>query len=269
MLGKDGALKIHFEPILEENIFKLTPVDFSPGSPLSLSLTYLFSSDKGSGVSLRMSTENNSVPLDGKTFHDGEIQNYRLNPGEVSVIAVTPEKYIQTQGKKGCRHQAYNDLVLKSISNLTAIKPNCPCRPTHIGFGKRLEKMLENLPYCKEENDNYNECFIKLLALHRNKVKKPCTKLQYKGFANTWKISKMATPNYQIVYTNPPIVMVNEEALVYDLVDVICSTGGALSLCVGFSFYSLLNAVLSCLDKMAIYWIKGPTRKNIKVSHQK
>ena len=77
----------------------------------------------------------------------------------------------------------------------------------------------------------------------RNIPLKPCTKLQYQVEVNEFDTYKNESV-FWILFTNPPMVTVKEEYLIYDLVTMISAIGGTMSLCIGLSFKEFYRLLL-------------------------
>ena len=84
---------------------------------------------------------------------------------------------------------------------------------------------------------------------HEDEFPKTCTILQYSGNVES---HQNTTSSYetQFMYSfSPPITtMVYEEYLIYDGLGLIGSVGGTLGMCVGFSFSSVINSIVSFLS---------------------
>ena len=76
--------------------------------------------------------------------------------------------------------------------------------------------------------------------------------LDYSGSIEN--LQKNTTSSYetQFMYSfSPPITtIVNEEYLIYDVFGLIGSVGGTLGMCVGFSFVSIINSIVSFISSI-------------------
>ena len=82
--------------------------------------------------------------------------------------------------------------------------PAFACRP-NLSYGKRLDKMVQHLPYCQtlEEKrciDRIGERAKKLI------VKNPCIQMLYKGVKTTGKDRDKRHATYRLIFEEPPMV---------------------------------------------------------------
>ena len=181
-----GLLKVEFEAILE-HFFKITPINFSHGMPLSYFMKYKFKKEDDtalsglSKVSAILSAENNSVtvPFDWKHF-DGNIHLMRLGLGEQGFVTILPRKKKYRSGK-GCRNEPHNEIMVRKI--LKQLSESCS-KPCHYSWkwGKRLDKMYEHLPICQstEERKCAEKAIMRAIQIGEEDIKKPCQTLEYK-----------------------------------------------------------------------------------------
>ena len=85
---ENSTLRIEMEQIREQNVFKITPVNFTPGSRTDYVLIYTFEnssvdSHKTLEVGMRITPENNSVHITGKS-RDGAGGRLQSKPGLVT-----------------------------------------------------------------------------------------------------------------------------------------------------------------------------------------
>ena len=107
----------------------------------------------------------------------------------------------------------------------------------------------EDIPNCETEKDK--ECidiYIKENIV-KDIVKKPCHKLHFSGKILNQNFNDRNGNRVTLWYhfAPPGFMIVKEEYLIYDLISMIGSVGGTLGLCVGFSFFSLIDFLLTSL----------------------
>ena len=248
-------LKIDFEQLLNASLFKITPVNFSPGMVLDYVLTYTFDDSsiqkyRISGIQSNLVPENNSEAgswLIGSTkLYDGKYQSYSSKLGFQTIVTYAPEKKKFLEDKEPCRKVPYNDLLFTKISNEINRCPT-PCRK-RIFFGQRLDKIIGHLPFCK--TDQELECF-KAVAwnAHQSITIKPCTQLQYDAETQSSRSIPMNQARFIFRFLSPPRVTVREEYLIYDFVTMIGAIGGTMGLCIGFSFNDVCDCLINYLEK--------------------
>ena len=95
-------------------------------------------------------------------------------------MVVTPIKYLfDLHHLHKCRKKPFNELLLQEVARDQFSDCAIRCRPAK-GLGKRLDKIIESLPYCT--NKTGEECFDRVLKrIEPTILEKPCTKLQYKA----------------------------------------------------------------------------------------
>ena len=115
--------------------------------------------------------------------------------------------------------------------------------------GRTLKRLMDNVTWC--ENDAEENCFHKAKKIAGEQVfkTKACTKILYKTSSNLFKGEPLNKAGYQIQFASPPKVKVREEYLVYGMLELISSVGGTFGLCVGFSFYNLVNVIIGWIKK--------------------
>ena len=93
----DGPLRVDFQQREEENIFKITPINFKHGMGLDYTLTFTFEKSLDleliSHIGVELRTENNSYLHCDEKYYDGDVDDQRCKLGEKGYIIVTPEKY--------------------------------------------------------------------------------------------------------------------------------------------------------------------------------
>ena len=114
-----------------------------------------------------------------------------------------------------------------------------------INFGKRLNKLIEQIPSC--ESGQIPSTFSEINYVPKNilkSLKKPCINIQYYG---TTQIQlQPENPNkatFKYRFSHPPEVEVNEEYIIVDLVGIISSIGGTLGIVIGSSIYDLIKFI--------------------------
>ena len=114
--------------------------------------------------------------------------------------------------------------------------------------------MIEHhsIPICNTKESwmcAYNAINPAYNAYIKNDYPKTCTILQYSGNVES---HQNTTSSYatQFMYSfSPPITTkVYEEYLIYDGLGLIGSVGGTLGMCVGFSFSSVINSIVSFIS---------------------
>ena len=150
-------------------------------------------------------------------------------------------------------------MVLEKVAkNISDTCPK-PCRSRH-NHGKRLNKLLDHLPYCSDWRDQ--ECTketergtnLKSIPL------KPCTQMDYKSESTPSMTNLKNVAKYTLQFENPPVVLVKEEYLIYDTVSMISAIGGTLGICIGISFYHLATQALGWI-KIGINQLKTNGRQ--------
>ena len=249
-----SSLKVDFEEINNGGLFKITPEHFSQGMPLSYSLTYIFQNyilDKATEVSLLLSSENNSIILDPSRikYHDGDVKKSQLKLGYIRDVSISPRKYIFLKGQRACRDKPYNELLLRNISKELLLRCQKPCR-TNVSYGRRLDMILDGYSYCqkKEEEKCFQTVFDEVVKIGEDQDIKPCTKVEYKVERNMQNGPKTNEAKFKMVYSHPPKVQVKEEYLIYDTLALVSSIGGTMGICIGVSFYNVLNVLLTWLE---------------------
>ena len=222
-----NTLQADFEQIYGVSLFKITPLNFSHGDPLDYDLYYYFEEslllgNKTFQVGIRVSTENNSIPLSSQT-RDGDAEELLLNVGSVLFInQIRPEKYIYDKNIQKCREIPYNELLLKMIANRVWSCPN-PCTPYY--YGRHLDAILDKLPSCR--SDTELQCFMDIqkktedTLLQNDALVKPCTKVSYKYThmrLENQQVDEYNTPNnwarVRFQYTSPLRITVKEEYII-------------------------------------------------------
>ena len=249
-------LKVDLEAIFHGNDYILTPMNFKPALGFSFYLVFDFRNSTAEDVSLRLSTENNTIPVgypDGKYF-DGDLDTTGMSPGETKVVNINPEKYKFLSSQTECREEPYTELFFQKLSNL--IRQDClkPCKPD-ISFGKRLNAMLGDLQIC--ENKAELKCYEETVPKAKGSLtSKPCVKVDYKGLTTSSKNENENRAIGLLQFNDPPVIKVREEYLIYDIVSMISAIGGTMGLCIGISFYNVCGVLLGFLEHV-IDWVKG------------
>ena len=227
-----------------------------------------------SRVSLKLSTENNSVPIpvDWKHF-DGNVQFMRLKLGEQGFATIIPTKNKFLKDKNGCREKPYNEIMLQKI--MRGISDNCakPCTFNY-SSGWRLNKLCDCNQFvsccklCKDEKEYacaFNALF-NVVQISEHEIKKPCLTLEYKGEVSKLSILPRSQIEYKLWFQHPAKVHVREEYLIYDTVNFISSIGGTVGFCIGLSFYTMTNVFLKGLRTgMSLVCPKDSGKENQRV----
>ena len=111
-----------------------------------------------------------------------------------------------------------------------------------------------NIKFCEDIKDYNFKLLYKYYFEFQNSCVQPCDFLQYEGSVRPWSgwvsTPKVTAVYYQIVAND---IEVREEYLIYGLEGLIGSTGGTLSLFIGFSF---LDTIKHFLYKLKNYLMK-------------
>ena len=247
----DSPLRVRFESLYGLNVFKISPVNYMPGTPLDYALTFTFEEKDVTGATIALAPENNSVTgsllIDNYKRYDGKYQVYEGKVGSTTIITYSPEKEKFMEGLNVCRNTPFNELFFRQVSK-DIERCEKPCTSKNQGFGQSLDKILGHLPYCKNEAER--DCFENIAQnAHEQIVKKPCTQVQYQATTQTLKNEDQ--PNkarFFLRFLTPPKATVKEEYLIYDLVAMIGAIGGTMGLCIGFSFNDFCSTVLDYLE---------------------
>ena len=242
----DSGLKVNLDIIFPGIYpkYKITPINFSPGMPVSLCLKYYLepTANSVSHIRVQITSENNSVSVDGR-YYDGDWNALRMRRGEKDDVTVTPKKEILLPDEKGCRNTPYNELLLQRASDLNI--DHSSCWPHDIAnMGKRLNRITQHLPNCKSEAEVERLIKKLLKGLPEKEMVKPCTKLSYKTETNTYRGDNQNQVKCKFMFAQPSKVQVKEEYVIFDTITFISSVGGTLGLCIGFSFYTLTGALI-------------------------
>ena len=172
--------------------------------------------------------------------------------GSNKIVTVSAEKYkyLKALGECTDQYSSYNEIwVAKTVEKMKEICGETICRPT-LTLGKRLDKFINCLPFCQLETDGqcFREAFNKTLTV-KPKVLKPCTRIHYKGMANIdpsgfGLAKKLNQASCRLQFKDPPMTTVKEEYLIYDYVGLVSSVGGTLGICVGISFYGVIETIM-------------------------
>ena len=114
------------------------------------------------------------------------------------------------------------------------------------------------------DKDAEISCYYEAKKVAREQIfkAKSCTKIQYKTISHLFRnVEPHNHAVYKIQFATPPKVKVREEYLVYGMLELISSVGGAFGLCVGFSFYSLVNAIIGLILKGMEQLTNGKSNK--------
>ena len=235
----DSGLKVDFERLLGGNVFKIMPINFSPGMKLSYKLSYYFTKvTQMFRVYLHMASENYSIDLDYDKEYDGSRKKTLLYLGDRKKITLTAIKHVFLKSMRDCRDEPHNEVVLKMIAENIPKVCDHPCRAQyHRNLGKRLESKFRHLllPICT--NKDGEKCYWNFL--HDLEDKEPCTKVDYEIKWDLYKNETEKEAHFELKRSHPAKVHVKEEYLIYDNVALVSSIGGTLSLCIGISFYNL------------------------------
>ena len=240
-----SPLKVYFEAVINGNIFKVTPINFSPGMPTSYILDYIFENTTGSPkVSLRLSSEANFISLGGVDIDPF----FSVAVSEVKMLTVFPEKYVYMKSLGKCQDQfeSYNELWLRKTAEKVKLNCSSPCQLRN--YGKRWNKIFFDLPFCHDPESK--DCYKRNFEDAKPDVaSNPCTRMQYRvvDTTHTHMTKKEHQATYELSFTNPPTVKVKHEYLIYDGVDLLGVTGGILGIFVGISIYGLSGVLLKFL----------------------
>ena len=247
-----SPLKVDFEAFFDGSLFLITPINFSPGMSVDYDIIYTTASNfpppPGNAIIL-LGTETDSYSIDAKYSSEAVLFEFG---GSNKIVTVSAEKYkyLKALGKCTDQYSSYNEIwVAKTVEKM---KENCGekvCRP-RLTLGKRLDKFINHLPFCQHET--YGQCFLeafnKTLTV-KPKVLKPCKRIHYKGMTNIDPSGyglekKFNQASCRLQFKDPPMTTVKEEYLMYDYVGLVSSVGGTLGICVGISFYGVIETIL-------------------------
>ena len=158
------------------------------------------------------------------------------------------KKYLS--GLEGCRTEPYNEIMLRIVLEQLSESCSKPCHDSFFKNGKRLEKIYEHLPVCQstEEWKCAEKAILKAIEIGEQDIKKPCQTLEYR--TDISKSSDLPRNQIQFLlwFQYPAEVNVKEEYLIYDTVNLISSIGGTVGFCIGLSFYTLTNGLMTWLQ---------------------
>ena len=235
------SLSVDLEPILDGSTYKITPINFKPSMPFHHILAIYFNDLPGHNVALRLTTENNSVDVDGKV-HDGDRDFTNVSPGETKFLTVNAEKQKFLKRPKECRTVPFNEIFLRKTSEEMKERCKNPCKPDK-SFGKRLNENIQHLPMCKSEEEK--NCMMETaINVVSDVTLKPCTRVTYKTQTATMKQPSENMAIFDLEFVQPPTINVREEYLIYDTVAMISAIGGTMGLCIGISFYNIMGTGL-------------------------
>ena len=267
-----GGLNVFFEQLYGANFFKITPENFTPSMSLDYCLTYIFEHSIASkiiGVGLSLRPENSSVHVNSRPNMNGYERNFQMKIDQYGNYVFKQERTIHLKSKERCRNSPYNELVLKELFKQLQ-KCTKPCKNGQIWgdmYGKRLDRIMELLPFCNSTQET--ECYLdKLAHAEKSVVVKPCTTIEYNGELDIYPAKEKNLAWFNLLFLNPPKVSVKEEYLIYDAVSMVSAIGGTMGLCVGFSFTGLISCLLSYLD-LGFKRIKDASKQSMIQSNQR
>ena len=174
------------------------------------------------------------------------MQVYLLIQYDKADVSVTPRRVVMLPDKHDCRNTPHNEIVLRRLTDLKI--DNSSCRPYFVNLGKRLNNILSHLPMCTDEMAIIHMMEKVYKGLPENEIKPPCIKLSYGAKVNTYKGEHYNQVKVKFICAHPSKVEVKEEYIIYDSIAFIGSVGGTLGLCIGFSFYTLTEALIDWLE---------------------
>ena len=227
---------------------KITPLNFTKDLlTKEFRLTFKFPTKKHTFVShikIALSTANNSGCAYGYDTFDGDVTHILAKPGVHKKCLIRPIKHVYSRDKEDCREKPFYDIEVDRIVNY--MDKNCTriCRKKHYWIcNSNLESKL---PVCNNE-DELN-CFYEAFDdVHEGILMKPCTKVQYQVVEDLYPNS-LDEVEFAFHFSKPPQIKVKEEYIIYDFVAMVSAVGGTMGLCIGFSFVTVSNCLLSYIE---------------------
>ena len=233
---------------ISDKKYKLTPLNFTKDLlTKEFRLTFQFPTNKHSvvsGIKIALSTGNNSGCAYGWDTFDGEITRVLAKLGDHKRFLIKPEKYIYSRYKEECREKPFYDIEVDKIANYMKEHCSTSCRQKNYWIcNSNLEKLL---PFCNTNNES--NCFFEAFkTVHEQIEIKPCTKVQYQVVEDVYPFPSDQV-EFVFYFTRPPLVTVKEEYVIYDFVAMVSAVGGTMGLCIGFSFVTVTNCLLSYIE---------------------
>ena len=192
-------------------------------------------------VYFRLTSKDNFIGY-GEPLYDGDPLVQNIYPGNWMTLEIQPIQYHFLNLKRpSCRKEPFIKSIFQNFSKSKVEECSKKCNP--MDFESFYHGLIDKeIPDC--ETNKEKECMDNYIKhnIVKDMVKKPCHKLQYSGkilnenFDN--KNKNLVTFWYHFA---PGLMIVKEEYLIYDLISMIGSVGGTLGLCVGFSFFGLIE----------------------------
>ena len=258
----DSNLKVQLEKLFHPNMFKITPLNFSPGIFHDYLITYIFADKtlmQSSEIGLILSTENGTMHCNHGKYYDGDVKASFSKLGKLNYLTIAPSKFIMLKTTNNCREKPYTQLFVEYFLQIIKEKCPTPCKTKSYlrkcqGFG--LSKGMEELSLCKTKRDN--ECFHHSFLDTRyivNQQQQACTILQY-DITNTYQVQYEKHKQHLTTFDwsfSPDKVQVFEQYLIFDTIAMVSAIGGTLGLCIGFSFTDMANTILSKTEQFVEY----------------
>ena len=215
---------------------QIRPLNFPPEVPYRLDLEYSFvSTPEESQVGIYLTPENTSFECMYNNF-DAEKITFMANIGESIPLKLQPKKSLYLA--KGCRKMPFMEAVVQNVEVDAISYHGKLCRAKRI-FGYcaalTMSELVKNLTICSNVSDEekLKNIFIEVL---KKMDKQPCTSLKYEVSKQGRYPYRQNCVRFAIRLKNPYKTMVREEYVIYDMAATIGAIGGALGLCIGFSF---------------------------------
>ena len=209
-------------------------------------------------VSFKLTSKDNFVSYGGP-FYDGEPLVQNIYAGQWKTLEIQPIRshYLNLK-RSSCREEPFIKSVFQDFSKRNIGECSKKCNPMEIGsvYHDMIDK---DIPNCETEKDK--ECmdiYIKENII-KDMVTKPCLKFQFSGKILNENFNDRNGNQVTLWYhfAPPGLMIVKEEYLIYDLISMIGSVGGTLGLCVGFSFFGLIDFLLASLKMFILKYFKS------------
>ena len=208
-----------------------------------------------SNIVLSLVSENNSQALYSGDFYDGHIMDIHSALNFDNWHYITPEKYIYNPKVAPCRMKPYyEELATRVMENIRqrAIKDTNEthgqlCRPLETKYVFDVTKTLpKDWPFC-DESDIFSikRWWEAQSSVRRSIVKRPCTKVQYRAQGSPWTHTNHTA--FHLIFAPPPMLIVKEEYLIYDILALIGAVGGTMGICIGVSFADLFRYLFNSI----------------------
>lgn len=200
-------------------------------------------------IRFQMTSEDNFIRFDGP-FYDGDPLVQNIYAGHWKTLEIQPIQYNYLNLKRSpCREKPFVRSVFQYFSKTNVDECLNKCNPME--NGSYVHGLInEDIPNCETEMEK--ECIENYIMekIVQETVKKPCHKLQYSGKILNENIDKSNLVTLWYHFVAPGFMIVKEEYLIYDLIAMIGSVGGTLGLCIGFSFFNVIDHLLNCFKKI-------------------